>query len=146
MYDDRKSQAPAGAKGRFQSLLKWLDDRLGFSALMPFVKKKEVPIHRHSFWYYIGGMALFLFFLQIATGTLLLFYYRPSADGAYESIQFLMSEVQFGWLIRSIHSWGANLMIFMAFIHMFSVMLLKAYREPREITWVSGVLLLFVVL
>jgi cytochrome b6 len=144
MYTDHDSHAPGGLGGRFQSLLKWLDDRLGFSALVPFVKKKEVPIHRHSFWYYIGGMALFLFFLQIATGTLLLFYYRPTADGAYESVQFLMSEVEFGWLIRSIHSWGANLMIFMAFIHMFSVMLLKAYREPREITWVSGVLLLFV--
>jgi cytochrome b6 len=144
MYDDRKSQAPAGARGRFQELVAWLDDRLGFSALYPFLKKKEVPIHRHSFWYYIGGMALFLFFLQIGTGTLLLFYYRPSADGAYESVQFLMSEVQFGWLVRSIHSWGANLMIFMAFVHMFSVMVLKAYRKPREITWITGTLLLFV--
>ena len=127
-----------------RTLVGWLDDRIGFTAIVPFMRKKEVPIHRHSFWYYIGGMALFLFGLQFATGILLLFYYRPSAEGAYESVQFLMSEVEFGWLIRSIHSWGANLMIFMAFVHLFSVMLLKAYRSPRELTWMTGVGLLFV--
>jgi quinol-cytochrome oxidoreductase complex cytochrome b subunit len=136
--------APVRARGRTSSLVAWLDDRIGFTAIMPFMRKKEVPVHRHSFWYYIGGMALFLFGLQIATGILLLFYYRPSAEGAYESVQFLMAEVEFGWLIRSIHSWGANLMIFMAFVHMISVMLLKAYRAPREITWMTGVGLLFV--
>lgn len=134
----------ARPRGRVRTVLDWLDDRIGFSALKPVIKKKEVPIHRHSFWYYIGGMALFLFILQIATGILLLLYYRPSAEGAYESIQFLMAEVEFGWLVRSIHSWGANLMIFMAFVHMFSVMLLKAYRTPRELTWITGVGLLFV--
>jgi cytochrome b6 len=126
------------------SFFLWLDDRLGFTALLPFMRKKEVPIHRHSFWYYIGGMALFLFLLQAVTGMLLLIYYRPTADGAFESIQFLMAEVEFGWLVRSIHSWGANLMIFIAFVHLFSVMLLRAYRAPRELTWVTGVALMFV--
>ncbi len=130
--------------GRIGVVVRWLDHRIGFSALLPILRKKEVPIHRHSFWYYLGGMALFLFFLQIATGILLLFYYRPSAEGAYESIQFLMAEVSFGWLIRSIHSWGANLMIFVAFVHLFSVMLLRAHRAPREVTWMTGVGLLFV--
>ena len=133
-----------GSKGLVGRSIAWLDDRIGFSALLPFIKKKEVPIHKHSFWYYIGGMALFLFMLQVATGILLLIYYRPSAEGAYESIQFIMAEVEFGWLIRSIHSWGANLMIFMAFVHLFSVMLLKAYRAPRELTWMSGVAALLV--
>ena len=102
-------------RGGVASLLASLDDRIGFTAIVPLLRKKEVPVHKHSFWYYIGGMALFLFMLQLATGVLLLFYYRPSADGAFESVQFLMAEVSFGWLIRSIHSWGANLMIFMAF-------------------------------
>ena len=138
---------PGGKRGlggsrRIRRAIAWLDERLGFSSLFPLMRKKEVPIHRHSFWYYLGGMTLFLFMLQVATGILLLFYYRPSAEGAYESVQFLMAEVKFGWLIRSIHSWGANLMILMAFIHMFSVMLLKAYRSPREITWMTGVGLL----
>ena len=132
------------AEGRFQSLIAWFDHRIGFSVLIPVLRKKEVPIHRHSFWYYMGGMALFLFFLQIATGCLLLIYYRPTADGAYESVQFLMSDVDFGWLVRSVHAWGANLMIFIALVHLLSVMLLKAYRAPRELTWISGVALLFV--
>jgi quinol-cytochrome oxidoreductase complex cytochrome b subunit len=113
---------------------------------MPLARKKEVPVHRHTIWYYVGGMALFLFILQVSTGILLLFYYRPSADEAYESVQFLMAEVKFGWLIRSIHSWGANLMIFTVFIHLFSVLFLKAYRAPRELTWVTGMGLLGVAL
>ena len=130
------------SRGIVRQVVAWLDDRIGFSALFPLMRKKEVPVHKHTFWYYIGGMALFLFIMQVCTGVLLLFYYRPSAEGAFESVQFLMAEVKFGWLIRSIHSWGANLMIFMAFIHLFSVMLLKAYRAPRELTWMTGVALL----
>lgn len=120
----------------------WLDDRIGFDAFTAVAKKKDVPVHRHTIWYYLGGMTLFLYIVQVSTGILLLFYYRPSAEEAYESVQFLMAEVEFGWLVRSIHSWAANLMIFTLFIHLFSVLLLKAYRRPREITWFSGVALL----
>jgi cytochrome b6 len=65
-------------------------------------------------------------------------YYRPSAEGAYESVQFIVTKVPFGWLIRSLHSWSANLMIGAAFVHLFSVFFLKAYRSPRELTWLSG--------
>jgi cytochrome b6 len=86
-------------------------------------------------------MTLFLFTVQVVTGILLLLYYRPSAEEAYESVQFLMAEVQFGWLMRSIHAWSANLMIFALFVHMLSVLLLRAYRPPREITWLSGMAL-----
>ena len=82
----------------------------------------------------------------MVTGILLLLYYRPGANEAFESVQYIMTQVQFGWLIRSIHSWSANLMIFTAFAHMFSVLFLKAYRKPRELTWVSGVILLFLVM
>jgi cytochrome b6 len=124
--------------GRF---LDWLEQRTGYRALQPLAKRKQVPLHRHSVWYYLGGMALFLFLLQVATGILLLLYYRPSAEGAFESVQFLMAEVEFGWLIRSIHAWGANLMVLTLFVHLFSTLLLKAYRAPREVTWVSGVAL-----
>ena len=120
----------------------WLDARTGVGALGKLAKKKDVPIHGHTAWYYLGGMTAFLFMVQLGTGTLLLFYYRPSAGEAYESVQFLMAEVQFGWLIRSIHSWAANLMIFTLFLHLFSVLLVKAYRPPRDLTWFSGVILL----
>jgi quinol-cytochrome oxidoreductase complex cytochrome b subunit len=124
----------------------WLDERLSISTLGHMAAKKEVPLHRHSIWYYFGGMTLFLFTVQVVTGILLLLYYRPSSENAFESVQFIITEVKFGWLIRSIHSWSANLMIATLFIHLFSVFFLRAYRKPREITWVSGVVLLFIVI
>ena len=120
----------------------WLAERLSLEPLLHLAQKKEVPVHRHTFWYYWGGMTLFLFGVQVATGILLLLYYRASADEAYESVRFIMTQVEFGWLIRSIHSWSANLMIGAAMIHMFSVFLLKAYRAPREVTWLTGIALL----
>src|SRR5438046_6844918 len=91
-------------------------------------------------------MTLFLLGVQIFTGILLLLYYRPSAAEAYESVQFIVTRVPFGWLIRNVHSWSANLLIAVAFAHFFSVFLLKSYRKPRELTWVSGILLLFLML
>jgi cytochrome b6 len=126
------------------AVILWLDERLGINTIFGLAKKKEVPLHRHSVWYYFGGMTLFLFTVQVVTGILLLLYYRPSAEGAFESVQFIITEVQFGWLIRSVHSWSANLLIAALFIHMFSVYFMSAYRSPREITWVTGVLLLFI--
>jgi cytochrome b6 len=116
-----------------------MDERVGLADLEKLAHKKQVPVHRHRLWYYFGGMTLFLFGIQVVTGILLLLYYRPSAEEAYESVQFLMAEVQFGWLIRSLHAWSANLMILALFVHLFSVLLLKAYRRPREMTWFSGV-------
>jgi cytochrome b6 len=91
-------------------------------------------------------MTLFLFAIQIVTGILLLLYYRPSAENAFESVQFIMAEVRFGWLIRSIHSWSANVLIAVLFVHLFSVYFLRAYRRPRELTWITGVLLFFIIL
>jgi len=127
---------------RHGKLWTWLDQRVGLKDLEKLARKKEIPVHRHSIWYYLGGMTLFLFIIQASTGILLLLYYRPSAEEAFESVQFLMAEVQFGWLIRSIHAWAANLMILTLFVHLFSVLLLKAYRPPREMTWFSGMALL----
>jgi len=105
-----------------------------------------VPPHKLSYWYFLGGITLFLFLVQVCTGILLLLYYRPSAAEAYESVQHISTQVQFGWLVRSIHSWSANLMVFTAFAHMFSVLFLRAYRKPRELTWLTGILLLFLTL
>jgi cytochrome b6 len=126
-----------------EAIRNWLDQRVGINAAIEIAEHKEVPQHKHSVWYYFGGMTLFLFTVQVATGILLLLYYRPSAENAFESVQFIITEVQFGWLIRSVHSWSANLLIAALFVHMFSVYFLSAYRSPREITWVTGVILLF---
>jgi cytochrome b6 len=123
----------------------WYAERFGEDTF-GWLKKKEVPVHRHTIWYYLGGMTLFLFFVQVVTGILLLLYYRPSPDGAFESVQYIMTKVQFGWLIRGIHSWAANLLIFTAMLHMFSTFFLKAYRRPRELTWVTGCALFFLFL
>ncbi len=120
----------------------YIDERLKISGLIEFARSKTVPMHRDSVWYYFGGVALFLFLVQIFSGLLLLFYYRASASEAYESVRYIMSEVRFGWLVRSIHSWASNLMIFAVFVHMFSVFFKKTYRKPRELTWVSGFFLL----
>jgi cytochrome b6 len=132
--------------GMYRRVMTWLDERFGTGSLEEFLRHKTVPIHRHTIWYYFGGMTLFLFVVQVLTGILLLLYYRPTESDAFESVQYLMTRVQFGWLIRSVHSWSANLMILTAFIHMFSVFFMKGYRKPRELTWVTGMLLLFIVL
>jgi len=128
------------------AILQWLDDRAGWSALREFLSHKTVPMHRYSVFYYLGGMTLFFFLVQVCTGVLLMLYYRPSADEAFESIEFLVTTVPFGWLVRSIHAWSANLMVFFAFLHLLSVYFLRSYRAPRELTWVTGVLVFFLVL
>lgn len=128
------------------ALRKWLEERFDVHALTAPLRKKTVPIHRLSYWYFLGGITLFLFVIQVCTGMLLLLYYRPTSGEAFESVQYITTKVQFGWLIRSIHSWSANLMVFTAFAHMFSVFFMRSYRRPRELTWVTGVLLLFLVL
>src|SRR5437870_1251964 len=129
-----------------RQVVDWLDERIDLSGLKHFVAEKGVPIHAQEIWYYLGGLTLFLFAVQLFTGILLLLYYRPSAAEAYESVQFIVTQVPFGWLIRNIHSWSANLLIAAAFAHFFSVFLLKSYRAPRELTWLSGMLLLFLML
>jgi quinol-cytochrome oxidoreductase complex cytochrome b subunit len=127
-------------------LYDWFNERFQLEDLIHFMGKKYVPIHRHSMWYYFGGISVFLFIIQVCTGIMLLLYYKAGEDQAFESIQFIMSKVQFGWLIRSIHSWAANLFVLSAVIHMFSVYFEKAYRKPRELTWVTGMLMLLLLL
>ncbi|HON06848.1 MAG TPA: cytochrome bc complex cytochrome b subunit [Verrucomicrobiota bacterium] len=126
-----------------KQIYSWCDERIGISDLLEFAKKKAVPEHKHTFWYYWGGISLLFFIIQAFTGALLLIYYRPGPD-AYESVRQITYEMKFGWLIRSIHSWAANLMLAAVFIHMFSVFFMKAYRRPREIGWLSGLILLLV--
>jgi len=125
-----------------EKLWKALDDRFDLAPLVEFATHKEVPSHRHSWAYYFGGLTLFFFLVQITTGILLLLYYRPTAEAAFESVQFIVTRVPFGWLVRSVHSWSANLMILSAFAHMFSVYFMGSYAKPREATWWSGFALL----
>jgi cytochrome b6 len=125
-----------------QRLFKWLDERYGIAPLVEFLREKEVPVGAHSMvWYFLGGATLFFFTVQIASGILLLMYYQPGEQTAYESVRYIVTKVPFGWLVRSVHCWSAHLMIISLVIHMFSTMMLKAYRPPRELTWVTGFVL-----
>lgn len=132
--------APRGLYG-------WIDRRFGITPLIVFLKHKEVPVGAHSIlWYYLGGLTLFFFSVQLGSGMLLLAYYQPGEATSYESIRFLTTKVPFGWLVRSVHCWSAHFMILSLCVHMFSTMVLKAYRPPRELTWVTGFLLFAVAL
>ena len=129
-----------------KNIYRWIDERVQLQGLVEFLGKKYVPVHRNSIWYYFGGVSLFLFIIQVLTGILLLLYYKGSEQLAFESIQFIVSKVEFGWLIRSIHSWAANLFVLSAMVHMFSVLFEKAYRKPREMTWLTGMGMFFLAL
>jgi len=126
----------------FGPAYEWLRTRLPIDAVRDFASHKTVPVYSGSVWYYFGGVSLFLFIIQVVTGILLMMYYQPGIATSYESVRFVVVYVKFGWLIRSIHTWSANLMIFAVFVHMFSVFFTKAYRSPRELTWVTGLVLL----
>ncbi len=124
-----------------KKLKQFLYSRLPLEEAEHALKKKRVPVHRFSPFYYLGGICLYLLMLQVVTGIMLLLYYRPTEEQAFESVQFIMTKVSFGWLVRSIHSWSSNLLIGALFVHLFSTFLLKAYRPPRELTWMTGMLL-----
>ena len=121
---------------------RFLDDRLRLDPLVTFLREKEVPRHRHAWAYFFGGISLFFFLVQVGSGVLLLLYYRPTAESAFQSVELIMTRVQFGWLVRSIHAWSANLMVLAVYVHMFSVFLMRSYAKPRDLTWWTGMLLL----
>ncbi|HSB67438.1 MAG TPA: cytochrome b N-terminal domain-containing protein [Anaerolineales bacterium] len=128
----------------FQKTFDWLDERLGMKTIYNTVLDRKVP--KVNWWFTLGSASLFLFLLQGITGIMLTVYYVPSPDHAYDSIQYIMNGVAFGWLIRGIHHWGASLMVLIVFFHMLRTYFFGAYKYPREFTWVTGVLLLFLTL
>ena len=122
-----------------------IDRRLPIDQALRKAWDRRLPSYvgwRHSF----GGIAYLLFMVLVVTGVLLSFYYRPSVDEAYASLQYINTEVPFGWLIRNVHVWSANLIVLAILAHMARVFFTGAYRPPRETSWLVGVLLLFVVM
>ena len=122
----------------------WLDRHTRIAPVLNAMMHVRVPMSAQT--YYFGGIALFLFLIQAATGTLLTLYYKPTPEAAYQSVQLITSDVSFGWLIRSLHHWAANLMILFVALHLGRVFLQAAFKHPRELTWVAGVLLLMITL
>lgn len=120
----------------------WFEERLRARALFAALLHVRIPISART--YYLGGITLFLFGVQVVTGTLLTLYYKPTADTAYDSVKYITSVVEFGWLIRSVHHWAANLMIICLVLHVARIFVQGAYKYPRELTWIFGVGLLAV--
>jgi quinol-cytochrome oxidoreductase complex cytochrome b subunit len=120
----------------------WFDDRYDIDGLKSLARHKLVPTHKYEIWYYTGGITLFLFVIQFITGMLLSFYYIPYFENANKSIVEIVTKLNMGWFFRSLHHWGAQLAITVLFIHVFSTLLLKSYRKPREFLWFSGFVLL----
>jgi quinol-cytochrome oxidoreductase complex cytochrome b subunit len=128
----------------FQKTFTWLDERLGLKTIYDTVLDRKVP--KVNWWFTLGSASLFLFLLQGITGIMLTVYYIPSPDHAYDSIQYIMTGVSYGWLIRGIHHWGSSLMVITVFCHMLRTYFFGAYKYPREFTWVTGVFLLLLTL
>ena len=105
-----------------------------------------VPRHATNYIYCFGGIAFVLFVILAVTGILLAVYYQPTPDTAYQSVLDISTRVQFGWWIRSIHRWAAGGMVLLVFVHMLRVFFTGAYKAPRELNWLTGVVLLFITL
>jgi hypothetical protein len=124
----------------------WLDDRYELTGLLEKVLRKPVPRYATHWWYCLGGITAFLFLVQVVTGMMLAFYYKPTPEAAYASIEYIEREVRFGAAVRAVHHWAANGMVVMCLAHMARVFITGSYRPPRELNWVAGVVLLLLTL
>src|SRR5262244_357381 len=131
---------------RLTEIGRWFDSRLQLAAPIREVAEHPVPRNTASWFYVFGSAALTVFILQIVTGIMLALIYVPSAAEAWNSLQALNHDVTLGWFIRALHGWGSNFMVAIVLIHMVQVFLFGAYKYPRELTWMVGVLLLLMTL
>jgi len=122
------------------SVYDWFQERLEIQAIADDITSKYVPPHVNIF-YCLGGITFTCFIVQVATGFAMTFYYRPTVTEAFSSVEYLMTEVNFGWLIRSTHRWSASMMVLNMILHVCRVYLTGGFKKPRELTWVTGVLL-----
>lgn len=126
---------------------RWLQERLPVSAVeLKELTNEPVPYHLKRWWFALGGTPAYLFVVQIVTGILLAFYYESAPQQAYSSIRYITHEAAYGWYFRSLHKWGATFMIAAVILHQMRVYFTGAYRKPRELNWVVGMLLLLTTL
>jgi len=121
----------------------WLDERTSWRKVWEVIFLRKIP--KVNWFYTLGSASLFVAVNQAITGILLTIYYVPTPDHAYDSVQYITTQVPLGWLIRGLHHWGASAMIVLVVLHMLRVILFGAYKYPREVTWFTGVILLLVV-
>jgi len=124
----------------WKKVYQWLNERLDLQGMYKNLLDRPEP--EGNWWNTLGSASLFLFVMQGLTGIFLTVYYTPSPDHAYDSIQYIMNDLAFGWLIRGMHHWGSSLMVLVVFIHMIRVFVTASYKYPRELTWLVGIGLL----
>ncbi len=125
---------------------RWLTERLPTAEVKEFFRKQAAkPLPLHTSWFHtFGSLSLYLLMNQIVTGILLMVYYRPTPETAFESVRFITAKAAFGWLLRGLHAWGATLMLVMLLLHMMRTFFMGSFKKPREMTWVVGVSLFFI--
>ena len=126
---------------RAQSVLNWVDERFPVTAFWKNHLSEYYAPKNFNFWYYFGSLALLVLVIQIVTGIFLTMNYKPDATQAFQSVEYIMRDVQGGWLIRYIHSTGASMFFIVVYLHIFRGLIYGSYRKPRELIWLFGVLI-----
>jgi ubiquinol-cytochrome c reductase cytochrome b subunit len=121
-----------------EKIMNWIDARFPLTALWESQWGKYVAPKNFNFWYYFGSLAAFVLVIQIVTGIFLTMNYKPSAEGAFASVEYIMRDVDWGWLIRYLHSTGASAFFIVVYLHMFRGLLYGSYKKPRELVWIIG--------
>jgi len=124
-----------------QRVLGWVDDRFPLSKLWNEHLARYYAPKNFNFWYYFGSLALFVLASQIITGIWLTMNYTPTAEGAFESVEYIMRDVPWGWLLRYLHSTGASFFFIVVYLHMFRGVLYGSYKKPRELVWLIGMVI-----
>lgn len=132
-----------GKKTRANKVGDWVDERSGWRLAWSTVFIRKIP--KVNWMYTLGSATLFVLIIQVVTGVMLMFYYVPEPTQAHASVTYITHELTFGWLIRGLHHFGASAMVILTIAHMLRVVLYGAYKYPREITWLTGVLLMLLV-
>jgi ubiquinol-cytochrome c reductase cytochrome b subunit len=124
-----------------KSLLNWIDARFPLTPLWESQWGKYVAPKNMNFWYLFGSLAMFVLVIQIVTGIFLTTNYKPGAATAFESVEYIMRDVNGGWIIRYMHSTGASAFFIVVYLHMFRGLMYGSYQKPRELTWIFGCLI-----
>jgi len=122
-------------------LFNWVNERFPLKTLWDDHLAKYYAPKNFNFWYYFGSLAVFILVLQIITGIWLTMNYNPSSEGAFDSVEYIMRDVPFGWLLRYLHSTGASFFFIVIYLHMFRAMLYGSYQKPRELIWIFGMII-----
>ncbi len=132
-----EKEVPANAS-RGQKLLAWVDSRFPLTATIEGHLTKYYAPKNFNFWYFFGSLAILVLAIQIITGIFLVMHYKPDAEKAFQSVEYIMREVPWGWLVRYLHSTGASMFFVVVYLHMFRGMIYGSYRKPRELVWIFG--------